>query len=114
MTDALACTLCFPLPETTTLWLPNKQASLDNGGGSSSSSHVAPYSRSYLRTPIKALLLAPDGGKSMVSEASVAAAAAATAWRMRPTVACARAAAACGGQSSARSLHSTGPAWLTQ
>ncbi|KAF6256808.1 hypothetical protein COO60DRAFT_1702131 [Scenedesmus sp. NREL 46B-D3] len=31
-----------------------------------SSSHVAPYSATYGRTPVKSLLLAADGGKSMV------------------------------------------------
>jgi hypothetical protein len=32
-----------------------------------SSSHVAPYSATYGRTPVKTLLLAADGGKSLVS-----------------------------------------------
>jgi hypothetical protein len=32
-----------------------------------SSSHIAPYSATYGRTPVKTLLLAADGGKSMVS-----------------------------------------------
>lgn len=45
------------------------QASL--GSSTAASSHLAPYSASYGRTTISKLLLAPDGGKSMVRAYSV-------------------------------------------